>query len=174
MTILIIVIVLLLIPVLAAAFMSEDFKVETGIDIKQPKQLVFDYVKLSRNGDHYNKWMMQDPDMQKDFFGTDGTVGFIYKWKSEQKNAGEGEQEITAVTANTVDYEIRFIKPFANVCQASIQTKEAGNGQTHVNWSFTGKRSFVMRIFHFLFNLKKVLTKDMNTSLTNLKAILEK
>lgn len=38
---------------------------------------------------------MLDPNMEKEFKGTDGTVGFIYGWNGN-KEGGEGEQEIKA------------------------------------------------------------------------------
>lgn len=39
---------------------------------------------------------MTDPNMRKNFKGTDGTVGFCYAWDGNKK-AGKGEQEIIAL-----------------------------------------------------------------------------
>ncbi len=41
---------------------------------------------------------MTDPAMKKEFRGIDGNVGFVYGWDSENKRAGNGEQEITNIT----------------------------------------------------------------------------
>ena len=41
---------------------------------------------------------MVDPNMKKEFKGTDGTTGFIYGWNGNKK-AGEGEQEIKNMVA---------------------------------------------------------------------------
>jgi uncharacterized protein YndB with AHSA1/START domain len=174
MIIAIIIAVVILIPLIAGAVMSEDYVIETELNINKPKAEVFGYLKYLRNADQFNKWVMTDPNMRKEFIGTDATEGFIYKWDSDMKNVGAGEQEIKQlIDGEKVDYEIRFTRPFANVCGAAIVTKSAGDGTTNVAWSFYGKRSFVMRIFHFLFNLKKVLQKDLHTSLVNLKNVLE-
>jgi hypothetical protein len=175
MLIAIIIAILVLIPVTAAAVMSEDYVIETNLDINKSKNEVFGFLKYLRNADQFNKWVMEDPNMQKEFVGTDGEAGFIYRWNSEKKNVGEGEQKIVAIAeGEKIDYEIRFVRPFANTSGSLIVTKQAGEGRTNVSWSFYGKRSFAMRIFHFLFNLKKVLKKDLHMSLVNLKTLLEK
>ena len=175
MLIAIIIAVIILIPLIAAAVMSEDYVIVADLNINKPLREVFDFVKSLRNGEKFNKWVMADPNLRKEFIGTDGTVGFVYKWDSDMKNVGQGEQEITGITeGQSITYEIRFIKPFANIAGSTIVTQPAGDGTTNVSWSFFGKRTFGMRIFHFLFNLKKVLKKDLHTSLVNLKNILEK
>ena len=87
----------------------------------QSKQDVFDFIKLLRNCDQYNKWVMQDPNLRKEFEGTDATVGFVYKWESDVKGVGKGEQHIIGITeGERVDYEIRFIQPFQAIAHASL------------------------------------------------------
>jgi uncharacterized protein YndB with AHSA1/START domain len=175
MIILYVILAIIAIVLIAAASMSEEYTIETALVINRTKQEVYNYLKILKNAEHYNKWVMTDPNMRKEYIGTDGTVGFIYKWDSDMKNVGQGEQEIKTLTeGEKIDYEIRFFKPFENVCGASIVTKDAGAAQTNVSWAFYGKRSFGMRIFHLLFNLPKVLKKDLHTSLENLKNVLEK
>jgi uncharacterized protein YndB with AHSA1/START domain len=175
MIILSIIVVLIAIPLVAAALLSKTFSIETSITIYRPIAEVFNYLKILKNADYYNKWVMTDPGMKKEYLGTDGTVGFVYKWDSQNKNVGKGEQEIIGISeGEKIDYEIRFIKPFEAVSNASLVTKTSGNNQTEVSWSFSGIRNYPMRIFHFLFNLKKMLTKDLHTGLVNLKNVLEK
>ncbi len=166
---------IILIILIAAALLPEDYTIETDLVINKNKNEVFNYLKTLKNAEHYNKWVMTDPNLRKEYIGTDGAVGFVYKWDSDMKDVGQGEQEITHITeAERIDYELRFFKPFKNVCGASFITKAVNDGQTNVSFSFYGKRNFPMRIFHFLFNLRKVLKKDLHTSLVNLKTVLEK
>ncbi|MES2330444.1 MAG: SRPBCC family protein [Bacteroidota bacterium] len=159
----------------AAALLSEDYTIETDIVINRPRPDVYNYLKFLKNSEHYNKWVMTDPNLRKEYIGTDATVGFVYKWDSDMKEVGQGEQEIKGLNENEkIDYEIRFFKPFKNVCGSSLVTKAVGDAQTNVHFSFYGKRNFPMRIFHFLFNLRKVLQRDLHASLVNLKNVLEK
>jgi hypothetical protein len=125
--------------------------------------------------DYYSKWVMTDPSMSKHFRGVDGTVGFVYAWDSRSKQAGKGEQEIKKIIEDErVDCEVRFIRPFEGTANTSLVTEPAGAGITRVRWIFSGVRNFAAKIFHLLFNLKKVLGKDMEVSLTRLKNNLEK
>lgn len=175
MNIIIIILVIIAIPLLWAAFLSDDYSIERAIVIRQPKQKVFDYVKQLKNAGTYNKWIMLDSNLRKSYSGVDGTPGFVYSWDSDMKNVGKGEQEIKSVReGERVDYEIRFIKPFEGVSNAWIATDSTQDGGTRVTWVFSGKRGYSMKLFHLLFNLKKTLGNDLQTSLGNLKTVLEK
>lgn len=175
MIVLQIILVIIAIILIAAALLSENYTIEADIVINRPKHEVYNYLKYLKNSEHYNKWVMTDPNLRKEYIGTDATVGFVYKWDSDMKEVGQGEQEIKGLTENEqIDFEIRFVKPFKNVCGSSLILKSTGDSQTNVFFSFFGKRNFPMRIFHLLFNLKKVLQKDLYTSLVNLKNVLEK
>lgn len=175
MLILLVIMAILAIPLTAAAFMDKQFTIEEKILIRKPLSEVFSYLKLLRNAENYNKWVMTDPKLQKEFSGTDGTAGFIYRWKSDMKQVGQGEQEIKQIIeGDRIDYEIRFIKPFSGTSVSSLLTQPAGNGQTEVTWTFSGTRNYVMCLFHLLFNLSAALGKDLQTSLQNLKTQVEK
>ena len=116
---------------------------------------------------------MTDPAMKKDLKGTDGTVGFVYAWDSNNKQAGKGEQEIVKLTeGKEVDAEVRFEKPFAGIAQTQMTTEPAGANQTTVSWGMTGKSKYPMNFMNLF--LGNMLGKDLDISLTNLKNILEK
>ena len=175
MTILIIILILVSIPFILALFMPEDYLIEKQVTINKPSQLVYDYIRMLRNSENYNKWVMMDPNMKKEFKGTDGTVGFVYSWDSTNRNVGQGQQEIIKLQdGQRVDYEIRFIRPFQGTSYAWLTTESTTPNQTMVNWSFRGIRNYPMRVMHNILNLKKVLGRDLQTSLHNLKAVLEK
>ena len=175
MTILIIILIIIAIPFILGAFGADDFTIESSIIIHKPKQQVYDYIKLLKNQDHYSKWVMADPAMRKTFTGTDGTIGFIYAWESENKQVGQGAQEIIRLTeGESMDCEVRFIKPFTGTSYTTFETKTISPKQTDVKWIFKGTKNYMMKVMHILFNLQKVLKKDMDTSLATLKNILEK
>src|SRR6185503_9352562 len=82
---------------LIALFMKKEHYVRREIIINAPLQKVFDYIKLLKNQDQFNKHAMADADRDKEFKGTDGTVGFIIAWNGD-KSVGEGEKEIMKIT----------------------------------------------------------------------------
>jgi hypothetical protein len=175
MTILVIILIIIAIPFVVALFLDQEYVIEKDIAINRTPQEVFGYIKLLKNAGTYNKWVMQDPNLKKEFRGTDGAVGFVYGWDSDMKNVGKGEQEITHIKeGQQIDYVIRFVKPFQGTSYAFLKTAPLPGGQSKVTWIFKGIRNYPMRIFHFLLNLKKVLGRDLQESLVNLKTVLEK
>jgi hypothetical protein len=156
-----------------AAFAPARYTIEREIVINKPQSEVFNYVKLLKNQDYYSKWVMTDPSMKKDFTGADGTVGFIYAWDSENKQAGKGAQEIIKLTGNGIETEVRFEKPFKGVAHTALETRAISPNETKTLWKFIGDKTYMMKVMHLLLNLQKVLGKDMQTSLITLKNNLE-
>ncbi len=157
-----------------ALFAKKGYSVHREIVINKPKQEVFNYVKLLRNQDNYNKWVMTDPNMKKVFAGTDGTVGFIYGWNGN-KQAGEGEQEIKKIKdGERTDVEIRFVRPFTAVGYADMVLSPALGNQTHIRWGMSSSMKYPMNVMLLFMNMDKLLGKDLDISLNTLKGILEK
>lgn len=157
---------------LLALVMRKRYNIQREIIINAPRQKVYDYLKLLKNQDQFNKWVMVDPGMKRDFKGSDGTVGFIYGWNGN-KQAGEGEQEIKGLSeGSSIETEIRFIRPFPGVAAANTRLETTAGGETRVTWSNASTMAYPMNIMMAL--IEKMLAKDMDTSLQNLKRILEK
>ncbi len=174
MTILIIIGCIIALFLILAAVMGKHMHIEKTITINKPRAEVFDYIRLMKNHDHFNVWMMMDPNMKTEFTGTDGQEGFVYAWDSAaNKSAGAGEQETKKIVPNErIEYEIRFKRPMEDVAQATLQTKDAGPGQTLVQWSFDSNMKFPMNAMMPMF--KNMLGKQLETSLENLRNIMER
>src|SRR5437773_1034369 len=114
-TILLVVAGIIALLLVIALFMKREHYVKREIIINAPRQKVFDYLKLLKNQDKFNKWAKADPDRNWEFKGTDGTVGFIIAWNGN-KNVGEGEKEITnIIEGKKIETQIRFVRPMATV-----------------------------------------------------------
>jgi hypothetical protein len=134
---------------------------------------VFDYVKILKNQEYYNVWPMKDLSATKERIGTDGTVGYIVKWDSKNDEVGKGEQEITSLQeGKRLDMTLRFYRPFESTGTAYMTTEATGPNQTKLTWAFEGNSKYPMNIMNLM--MDGMLGKDMNTSLGNLKKILEK
>lgn len=156
-----------------ALFMKKDYTIVREITIDKSKPEVYNYVKLLKNQNNFSVWAQMDPNMQKEFRGTDGTVGFVSGWKSTNKNVGEGEQEIKAISPDRIDYEIRFIKPFPSVAPAYMEITETTANETSVKWVFSGHMKYPTNLMMLFMNMEKMLGNDLSTGLSNLKKILE-
>ena len=159
---------------IAGLFSKKSYVIERSVTIQKPVPQVFKYIQLLKNQDHYNKWVMMDPNMKKDFKGTDGTIGFIYGWDGNNK-AGAGEQEIKQIEfGKQVNIEVRFKRPFKGIAHSLMKTVQDKQESTIVNWRFTSELKYPANIFLLLFNLEKTLGRDLESSLTNLRLQLEK
>ena len=115
---------------------------------------------------------MTGPDRERTYKGTDGTVGYIYSWKGN-KSAGQGEKEImNIIEGKKIETEIRFVKPMAATSRMIMETESLPGDQTKVYWSNAGRLNYPLNIMVPM--MEKMLPKDMDSSLSALKNILEK
>ncbi len=166
--------VFIAIPFIVALFIQNDYAVEREVNINQPKAVVFNYIKLLKNQDNFSKWAMMDPKMKKSFKGTDGTVGFISAWDSDNEEVGKGEQEIMSIIeGERVEYELRFFSPFESTSPAYMTTTSALSTGTKVSWGFRGNMAYPMNLMFLFMDFEQIIGDDLQTGLDNLKVILE-
>jgi hypothetical protein len=155
-------------------FTKKDFSCEKDILINKSKQQVFDYIRLLKNQDNFSKWAGMDPNMKKTYSGEDGTTGFISAWESNNKNVGQGEQEIiNIIEGERIDYKIRFIKPFKSFADAYMITEAVNENECRVIWGFESRFNYPMNLMLLLADMNKMVGKDFSTGLNNLKNIME-
>jgi hypothetical protein len=173
--ILIVVAVIIALPLIIALFVKKEFAVEREITINRPKQEVFDYVKYLKNQDEFSKWASMDPEMKKEYKGTDGTVGFVSAWESSKDDVGKGEQEIVKIQeGERIDYELRFLEPFPSKSPAYMITESVSGNQTKVKWGLSGKMVYPLNIMRLFMDMEEMLGEDLSIGLNNLKQNLEK
>lgn len=173
-TTLIVIAAFFLLILLLGLIIPKELDIENTIVINKPVNEVFDFVKLFKNHDHFSVWNQMDPDMKKIFKGTDGEVGFVYRWESmKTKNVGTGEQEIKTIQSNKfIESELRFISPRQDFAQAKFWFETVNGNQTSVKWGFYSKMKFPMNVMKPVF--KNFLTKANYKGLEQLKAHMEK
>jgi uncharacterized protein YndB with AHSA1/START domain len=156
-----------------ALFMKKEHYVKREIIINAPRQKVFDFLKLLKNQEQFNKWATRGKENRKEEFkGTDGTVGFIYSWSGD-KSAGQGEKEImNIVEGKKIETEIRFVKPMKMAASVIFDMESLSENETKMNMINTGTMKYPMNLFIPM--AEKKFPKDMDESLATLKNILEK
>lgn len=161
-----------LVPILAM-IAPKTYEVSRSIVITKPKKEVFKYLKSLKNQDEWSPWGKRDPNMEKSFTGTDGEVGAISHWKGN-KEVGEGEQEIKKIVdGDRIESELRFLKPWKSTSDAFMMTEDSDGG-TKVTWGFKGYNKFPMSIMMLFMSMDKMIGKDFEEGLGDLKTILEK
>ena len=158
---------------LLALIMPKKSTIIADIDIELGKDQVFEYVKHMTNQKYFNKWVMADPNSEMVYTGEDAKVGFKVYWNSKNNNVGEGEQEIIEIVeGEKIKVEIRFVRPMQGTSYSTTTTTMKSENLTNVNLTFESTSKIPFNVMSALF--VPMLRKDMNQTLSNLKALLEK
>jgi uncharacterized protein YndB with AHSA1/START domain len=163
------------IALVIALFLPTQFSVKRSAMIQQPADTVFQYVKQLKNQEFYSVWWKADPKMKKTYTGTDGEVGFISAWKSNDDEVGSGQQKIVAIEAGKrIDLELTFLEPFESTNDSYIATTPLDAQNTRVTWSINGEIPYPTNLTGLFFDMEEALGQDLEKGLKNLKRILEK
>lgn len=165
------IVAILIILILVA---PKKYNVSRSILIDKTRAEVYDYLKFIKNQDHWSPWLKRDPQMKRKFTGEDGEVGFVSWWDSDHKQVGSGEQEIALLQPNErIETDIRFLKPWKSESRGYFVLKDAGSGGTEVTWGFHGTHKVPFNVMMLFMNMDKLVGKDFEEGLSNLKETLE-
>jgi Polyketide cyclase / dehydrase and lipid transport len=121
----------------------------------------------------WSPWEKMDPDLKRNFSGPESGIGAKYGWTGNKK-VGEGMMETTHSTPDkSMQLDLHFIKPFKASHITEFTLTPIANGGTRMKWEMRGERPFGMRIFGLFMNLDKLIGKDFEKGMANLKAIVE-
>jgi hypothetical protein len=175
MTVLLIIVAIIALFFIIGLFSKKSYSIQREISIARAPSQVFNYVRFMKNQEQYNKWVMQDPQARKEYKGTDGAPGATFAWESQNKQVGKGEQELKNLReGEQVDFEIRFEKPFKGIASSRMVSTPAGTGETRVKWTFESGMNYPMNLMLLFMNMDKMLGKDLELSLSQLKSQVEK
>ncbi|TGL38968.1 SRPBCC family protein [Leptospira perdikensis] len=164
------------IPLIVALFLPTQYQVERSIDISKPASDVFEYIRMLKNQDQYSVWAKKDPNMKKIYTGQDGTVGFISRWESSDKEVGTGEQEIKMINVDALEMqtELRFIEPMEATEKSYMKVSSLDQKKSKVIWGFEGSIPYPSNIICLFMDFQELIGKDFEEGLSNLKVVLEK
>ena len=110
--------------------------------------------------------------MKREIAGAPSGVGAVYAWDGN-RNAGAGRMEIVeAVPASRVRIRLDFQRPMENTSTAELDIVPEGNA-SRVTWAMHGPAPYVTRLFGLVFDMDKMIGKDLEEGLRNLERIAE-
>jgi uncharacterized protein YndB with AHSA1/START domain len=152
---------------------SAAFSIVREADFKATPQKVFAEINDFRNWAAWSPWEKMDPTMQRSFSGAATGVGAKYAWVGNKK-VGEGNMEITRSQApSNLELDLHFLKPFQadNVTEFTLTPN---NGGTHFKWEMRGQTPFMLRMMKMFMDMDKMVGKDFDAGLANLRGVVEK
>ena len=113
--------------------------------------------------------------IQRGFGGADKGKGAVYTWDGNN-NVGSGRMEILDATSpSKIVIKLDFFKPFEGHNTAEFTMLPQGdNATTNVTWVMRGPAPFMNRVMQVFMNLDKMIGKDFEAGLANLKKLTEK
>lgn len=119
----------------------------------------------------WSPWEGLDDDLERTYSGAESGVGAHYAWKGNRK-AGEGSMEIVSSTPEQVALVLRFLKPFKATNDVTFRITPAGGG-ADVAWEMTGVQTGLMAVFGKLIPMDRLVGKDFEKGLAQLKTVAE-
>lgn len=155
-----------------ASMKPKEFHFERSGVINASPEKIFPYISQLKLCGMWSTYEMRDPTMKKSYSGTDGAPGATMTFDGKS-SSGTGRIEIISVKPNELaEFRLVMTKPFAcdNIIRYSL--KKENNG-TRFTWSMDGENKFINKIMITLIDCDKMLDKDMNEGINNLKKITE-
>jgi uncharacterized protein YndB with AHSA1/START domain len=156
-----------------AATRPDAFVVRRETSVAAPAERVFALVNDFHRWSAWSPYEKMDPAMTRAYSGQPSGIGAIYQWTGNSK-VGAGRMEILEATSpGRIAIKLDFIKPFEGHNTAEF-TMEPDGGATKVVWAMRGSSPFVMKVMSLFLNMDRLVGRDFETGLANIKQIVEK
>jgi len=165
------VLALVLVLLVSAAMRPDQFRIERSARLPASPAQVLALLQDFHQWQRWSPWEQIDPSMQRSYSGASSGPGAVYAWSGNGK-AGSGRMEIRAVDSARVLIQIDFLKPFEahNTVEFSLQDQGT---ETQLNWAMYGPSPFVSKLMGLVFNLDRMVGRDFERGLDNLKRLLQ-
>jgi uncharacterized protein YndB with AHSA1/START domain len=156
-----------------AATKPDTFSVRRGATMKAPPEKIFSLINDFHQWGKWSPWENRDPAMTRSFSGAESGQGAVYAWEGN-KNVGSGRMEILdASTPSKIIIKLDFLKPFEAHNTAEFTMLPQGDA-TSVNWVMHGPAPFMSKMMQVFMNMDKMIGKDFEAGLANLKGLAER
>jgi len=157
---------------LFAATRPDVFRVERAASIKAPPEKIFAVINDFERWAAWSPYEKKDPAMKRTRSGPASGKGAVYAWDGNNE-VGAGRMEITdAAAPSRVAINLDFTRPF-EAHNAVEFTLDAKGNETMVTWAMRGPVPYFAKIIHVFIDMDKMVGRDFEAGLANLKAISE-
>lgn len=154
-----------------ALFIPKEFAYEKSIVINAPIDSVWNRTNSLAAMDKWSPWNAHEPNMKKEYSGTDGTIGAKQTW--DGKIVGKGAQTITKIEKPTLfETELVFFEPQESHGKGFVKLEILGSG-TKATWGMTGTMPYPFNVMTLFMNMEKSMGKDWDNGLSELKRLSE-
>jgi uncharacterized protein YndB with AHSA1/START domain len=160
-----------------AARKPDIFRVQRATTVKAPPEKIFPLISDFHQWGTWSPYETKDPAMKRSYGGAERGQGAVYGWEGN-KNVGSGRMEILdAAAPSKIVIKLDFFAPFEGHNTAEFTMLPQGDGTnvtTKVTWLMHGPSRFIGKIMHVFINMDRMVGKDFEIGLANLKRLTEK
>ncbi len=172
-TILIIVVVLIAAVLIYAATKPDTFRIQRSATIAATPEKVFAYINDLHSWASWSPWEKKDLAMKKTHSGSPQGKGAVLEWDGN-KDVGTGRMEILeSASPSKAVIQLDFLKPFEAHNTAEF-TLTPSSGSTQVTWAMYGPQPYMLKVMTLFCSMDKMVGKDFEDGLANLKTVAEK
>lgn len=167
------VVVLVAAVLLFAATRPDSFRVQRSTSIKAPAEKIFPLIADFHAWGAWSPWEKLDPTMKRTHSGAPSGKGAVYAWDGNNE-VGAGRMEIAEVSApSRLTIKLDFSRPMEGHNTAEFTLVPKGDA-SEVTWAMFGPNPYLSKLIGLFLDMDKMIGKDFETGLANLKALAEK
>ena len=156
-----------------AATRPDSFRVQRATSIKAPPEKIFPLINDFQRWSAWSPYEKKDPTMKRTLSGAPSGKGAVYEWNGN-KEVGQGRMEITETAPpSQLTLKLDFSRPFEahNIVDFTLEPR---GDTTQVTWAIHGPSPFMSKVMGIVIDMDKMIGKDFESGLADLKAISEK
>ncbi len=158
---------------LFATTKPDTFYVERSTRIKAPADKIFSIINDHHQWSAWSPWEKLDPTMKKTYSGPVSGKRAIVDWEGNNE-VGAGRSEIIeSIPSSKITIKLDMLKPFEthNIVDFTLQPE---GETTHVIWAMHGPQPYIAKVASIFINCDKMIGKQFEEGLSNLKNLAEK
>src|SRR5258707_4306168 len=156
-----------------AATKPNTFSVQRATTVKAPPEKIFSLIDDFHRWGSWSPYENKDPAMKRSYSGAASGTGAVYAWEGN-KNVGSGRMEILDASApSKITIKLDFFTPFEAHNTAEFTMLPQGDA-TNLAWLMHGPLPFMGKVMHVFINMDRMVGKDFEAGLINLKRLGEK
>ncbi len=165
--------IVIAIVLILAATKPNTFSVQRATTVKAPPERIFSLINDFHQWGSWSPFENKDPAMKRSYSGAVDGKGAVYGWEGN-KNVGSGRMEILDTSKpSKIVIKLDFFTPFEGHNTAEFTMLPQGDA-TSLTWLMHGSAPFMSKVMQVFINLDKMIGKDFEIGLANLKRLTEK
>jgi uncharacterized protein YndB with AHSA1/START domain len=167
--------IVIAIVLILAATKPDTFSVRRAAVVNAPAEMVFPLINDFHRWGTWSPWENKDPAMKRTYSGAQSGKGAVYAWDGN-RNVGSGRMEILdASSPSKIVIKLDFFKPFEGHNTAEFTMLPQGDtATTNITWVMHGPAPFMSKVMQVFMNLDRMIGRDFEIGLANLKRQTEK